>query len=126
MGDYATHWEGVGRIPPQADPQAYREENLEREVRSVDITPAGGHDFGSRTAGGGDLRLPPPEHVCIVHCDQEHYGTVSISGADTGAKDIQVVEGTRRSGCGSNADGSLGGGTDGGGRGDRRDGRGIM
>ena len=57
----------------------------------MDINPAGGRDGGSGTTGGGYLRLPPPDHGRTVHCDQAHYGPVSGGGAETGAKDIQVV-----------------------------------
>ena len=59
-GDDPTHWEGVGRIPTQGDPQADGESTLAREVWSVDIPPSGGRDGEDGTAGGGDLRLPPP------------------------------------------------------------------
>ena len=77
MGDDAAHWEGVGRIPPQGGPQAERGETLERGGQSVDITPSGGRDGGSGTAGCGYLRLLRPEHGHTVHCDQAHYGPVS-------------------------------------------------
>ena len=51
VGDDATHWEGVGQIPPQGGPQADREAILYREVNILDILPAGGRDVGIRTAG---------------------------------------------------------------------------
>ena len=72
-------------------------------------------DGGSEVAGGRYLRLPPPEHSCTVHCDQAHYGPVSSGGAETGATGLQevVIEGC--GGCEGDADGILGGGTDGGG-----------
>ena len=38
------------------------EATSDRDGRSVDISFAGARDEGSRTAGGGDLRLLPPEH----------------------------------------------------------------
>ena len=59
----------------------------------MDIPPAGGHDGGSGTAGGGYLHLPPPEYGHTVHCNQSHYGPISGGGADTRAKDIQAVVG---------------------------------
>ena len=70
----------------------------------MDITPAGGRDGGSGTAGGGDLRLPPPEHGSKVHCDQDHYLPMSGGGAETGANDIHVVVGTGWVGYGRDTD----------------------
>ena len=72
------------------------EATSDRDGRSVDISFAGARDEGSRTAGGGDLRLLPPEHGCTLNHDQYHYGPVSGGGAETGAKDIQSVLGTGR------------------------------
>ena len=115
MGDNATHWEGVGRIPPHGGPQSDREETLEKEGHGVDILPSGGCDGRSGTARGGDLRILPPEHGCTAHFDQAHYESVSGGGAETGAKDIKVVVGTGRSGCGIDEDGGSGSVTDGGG-----------
>ena len=102
----------VGRIPPQGGPQSDREATLEREVQSVDITPAGGRDDGNGTAGGGYLRLLPPEHGRTVNCDHTHYGYVSSGRAETKAKDLQLVVGTGRGGCVRDADGGLVGGMD--------------
>ena len=48
----------------------------------------------------------------LGHCDQAHFGPVSSRGAETGSKDAQAVVGTGRGGCGRDADGGLGGGTD--------------
>ena len=79
------------------------------------ISTAGVRDIGSGTAVGGYLRLPSSEHGCTVHCHQVHYLPVSVGGADTRYKGIQVVVGRGRVGCGRDTDGSLGGGTDGGG-----------
>ena len=117
MDDDAAHWEGVGRIPPQGGPQADREATSEREGRSVDIPPSGGRDDGSGTSGGGDLRLPTPEHVRTVNCNQDHYGPVSGGGVETRAKDIQAMVGTGWGGCGRDTDSGSGGETDGGGGG---------
>ena len=81
----------------------------------MEIPPAGGRDDGGSTAGDGDLRLPPPQHCHTVYCNQGHYEPVSGGGAETGAKDIKVVVGTGRSGCGIDEDGGSGSVTDGGG-----------
>ena len=58
---------GIGRIPPQGDPQADREASLAKEGWSVGIPPTGGRDGGGGTARGGDLRLPPSEHGRTVY-----------------------------------------------------------
>ena len=44
MDDDAAHLEGLGRIPPQGVPQADSDTTSEKEVRSLDIPPAGGHN----------------------------------------------------------------------------------
>ena len=85
------------------------------------ITPAGGSDGGSGTAGGRDLRLPAPEHGCTVHCDHTNCGPVSGRGAETRAKGIQLVVATGSGGCGRDTYGGLGGGTDVWGGGDGQD-----
>ena len=90
----------------------------------MDITPTGGHDDGSGTAGGGDLRLLTPEHVFPFHCKHDHYGPVSGGGMGNRDKDIQAVVRTGQSGCGGDTDGISGGGTDVGRGGDGRD-RGV-
>ena len=77
----------------------------------MEIPPAGGHNGGDETVGGGDLHLPPPEHSRTVQCKQAHYGPVSGSGAATGAMGIQVVAGTGQGVCGGDEDSGLGGGT---------------
>ena len=77
----------------------------------MDIPPSGGHNDISGTALGGDLHIPPPEHVCTVHCNQSHNGPVSDGGAETGANDIQAVVGTGRVRCGRCTDDGFGGGT---------------
>ena len=61
------------------------------EERSVDIPPTGGQNDRIINAGGGDIRLPPPEHGHTVHCYQAHYGPVYIGRAETKTKDIQAV-----------------------------------
>ena len=61
------------------------------EERSVDIPPTGGRNERSGNAGGGDIRLPPPEHGRTVHCYQAHYGPVHGGRAETGANDILSV-----------------------------------
>ena len=69
MGDDPTHWEGVGKIPPQGGSKPDGESNLSREGQRVDISPAGGRDGGSGTAVGGEILLPPPEHSHTVYCN---------------------------------------------------------
>ena len=61
----------------------------------MDKPPSRVGDKGSGISGGATLRLPPPEHGLTVHCNQAHYGHVSVSEEETGAKDIQAVVGTR-------------------------------
>ena len=78
---------------------------------------AGGCDGGGGTEGCGDRRLLPPEQIFTVHYDQAHYGPVYGGGAETGTMGIQSVLGTGRVGFGGDADGGLGGGTEGGVRG---------
>ena len=91
----------------------------------MDIPPAGGRGGRSGTAGGGYLRLLLPGHGRTVHCDQDHYGPVHGSRAETGVKDIQEVVVAGRIGCGRDADGGSGGETDRGGGGEIRDGDGL-
>ena len=106
------YWEGIGRISPQGGPQADGEETSEREGRHVGIPPAGGRYDGGGTVGGGDLRLPPPEHSITVYCSQAHYGPVSGGRAETGANGIQVVVVIVRGGCGGDVNVDSGCGTD--------------
>ena len=86
------------------------------------VSPYGGSDGGGGITGGGDLRLLTPEYSHTVHCDHAHYGPVSGVGAEVGFKGGHVVVGAGRIGLGGDADGDYRGGTDGGGRGDRRNG----
>ena len=76
------------------------------------ILPYGGRNGGGGTTGGGDLRLPPPEQSCTVHCDQAHYVPVSVGGATNGATGIHAEVETGRVECGGDADGGSGGGTE--------------
>ena len=117
MGDEATHWEGICRIPPQGGLQAHREVTSESEGRSLDIPPAGGCNDRIGTVGGGELSLPPTESGCTVNCDQDHYVTVYGSGAENRAKDIQVVVRIGRDGCLRDSVGGLVGVTERGGGG---------
>ena len=121
VGDKNSHQEGVGCIPPKDGLQDDREATSERGGKSVAIPPNGGRDGGGSPAGGGDLRLPPPEHGRTVHCKQAHYGTLSGGREKTRAKCIQLVVGTGHVGCGRDAYGESGGVTDVGGGGDRQD-----
>ena len=85
----------------------------------MDIPPTGGRDGRGVIAGGGDLLLPPPEHSGTVYCNQAHYGPVSSSGAKSRVKVDQEVVVSGRVGCAGNADGDIGGGTEGRGGADR-------
>ena len=80
VGDDTAHWERVGRIPPLGDPQEDGTETLEWGGQEVDVSPTDVNDGGCGVTGGGYLRLPPPEHICTVNCDQAHYGPVHGSG----------------------------------------------
>ena len=37
----------------------------------MEITPVKVRDGGGGAAGGVDIRLPPPEHSCIIYCNRE-------------------------------------------------------
>ena len=122
MGPDAAHEEGNGMIPQQGDPQTEGETTEYRMEHRVGLPPAGGYDSRVGIAGGGDLRLPPPENSHKVYRKYANYGPVS--DVETEARDkggIEVV-GTGRSGFGEDVDGGLGGGTDGGGGGYGQDG----
>ena len=110
-----AHREGFGSVPPQGGPQADRETTSERTGRRMGVSPAGGSNGGRGIAGGVDIRLPPTEHSFTVHCNKAHYGLVSGSSAEAGVKGGQSVVVAGQNGCGGDADGGLGGGTDGGG-----------
>ena len=60
---------------------------------------------------GGDLRLPPTEHSCTVHCNQAHDGPVSGDRAEAGVKGGQVVVGAERLKLGGDVGSVLGGKT---------------
>ena len=64
--------------------------------RKLGLLPAEGCNGRGGVAGGGDLRLPSPEHSRTVYCDQAHYGPVSGGGAEAGAKGGQAVVGQDR------------------------------
>ena len=85
------------------------------------VQPYGTSNGRGGITGGGDLRLPPPEHICKVNYDQYHYGPVSGSSVEDGVKGGQSVVGSGRIGLGGDAEGGSGGGTDGGGGGYGRD-----
>ena len=85
------------------------------------VSPSGGINGGGRITGGGDIRIPPPEHCCTVHLYQAHYGPVSIGGSEAVVKVEQVLVGSGWLGIGDDADDRSGGGTDGGGGVDRWD-----
>ena len=70
---------------------------------------------GGGIRGGGDPLLPPPEHICTVHCYQAHYGPGPGGRASSGVKCVQAVVGTgllriERNMNGGSVDGMIGGG----------------
>ena len=81
------------------------------------VSPTGGHDGRVGFTGGGDLRLPPPEHGCTDRCNQTHHGPVSGDVTEAGVKVGQAVVGARLLGFGGDVDGGSRGETDGGGGG---------
>ena len=119
MGNENACREGLGWIPPQVGP--HWETTLERTRWWMGVSPAGGSDVGCSITGGGDLRLPPPKHSCTVYCDQAYYGLVSSGGEEDGVKGGQAVVVSGQFGPGGDADGDLGGGTNGGVGGDGQD-----
>ena len=76
--------------------------------------PTGGCDGGGGFTGGGDLRLPPPEHSCTVYCDNADYGPMSGGKVEAKAKGGNKMVGTGGFGFGGDADGVPGGRIDGG------------
>ena len=117
-----AHWEGFGSIPSQGGPQSDGGATLDRMGRGMGLSPAGGSDGRGGVAGGGYLRLPPPEHIHTVYCDQAHCVIVSGVGADSGVEVGQAVVGAGRTGFGGYAVGGSGVVMDGGGVGNGRDG----
>ena len=59
---------------------------MKRKGWSMVLYTAGGSDGGGIISGGGDLRLFPLEHSWTVYCDQDHYGPLSASGAESRVK----------------------------------------
>ena len=80
----------------------------------MDIPPAGRRDDRGGPTLGGYLYISPLEHICTVYCNQAHNLPVSCGGVDTRDTGLQVVVVSGSCGCGGDADGGLGGGTDGG------------
>ena len=125
--DYnTTHWEGFGWITTQGGPQADRKTKLERMGRWMGVSHAVGQYGGGGITGGGDLRIPPPEHRHTVHCNQAHYGPVPGGRAEAEIRGNQSVVGAEIIGLGGDADGGSVGGTDGGGGGDGKYGDGDV
>ena len=111
MGAKTAHWEASVPIPPHGGPQDDGVITSERERWWVDIYPAGGSDGRGGVTGGGDLHLPPPEHIHTVHCNQVYYGPVSGGGEVSGVMSGQSVVGIGWLGLGRDVDGGSGGGT---------------
>ena len=51
--------------------------------------------------------------ILVIYCNKADYGLVPGGGVETRAKDVQAVMVTGQGGCGRDADGGVGGGTDG-------------
>ena len=79
VGHDTVYWEGFGNITPQGGPKADEKATFERTGWSKGLPPSGEGNGGDRTAGGGDLCIPPPEHSRKVYYNQACYGLVSIS-----------------------------------------------
>ena len=62
-----------------------------REGQRVEIHPTGGCDGEGGAAGGGYLRILPPEQICTVHCDQAHYVPISGGGETPRCKGVQLM-----------------------------------
>ena len=90
----------------------------EGEVRYVGVSPTRVIFGGVRITGGGDIRLPPLEQSNIVHCNQAHYGLVSVGGEASGFMGVKTVVGAGSLGLGGDAAGGLGGRSGGVGGGD--------
>ena len=88
------------------------------------VSPSDGSYGGDRFTVVGDLRLPPPEHSCKVHCNQAHYVPMYGGGEVSGATGVQAVVGTGSIAIGRHGEGSPGGGMDIWRGGDGRDGDG--
>ena len=112
MGPDAAHEGGVGRVPPKGDPHSDGAATAEGTGRRLSLPPAGGCDGGVGLAGGGDLRLLPPEHNHTVYCDQANYGPVSGRESKAGAKGGNGMVGIGGFGFGGDAGGGPGGGAD--------------
>ena len=73
------------------------------------ISPTGVRNGGGGASGGGYLRLLPPEHSHIVHCNQARYGHVSGIREFYGVIIGEAVVGSGRIGLGRYAYGGSGG-----------------
>ena len=121
MGYDTAYWGGWGGIPPQGGLQDDRKATSDRMGWSMGLSPDVRHNDGGSIVGGGDLRLLPPKHSWKVYCDQDYYGLVSSGGEEDGVKGGQAVVVSGQFGPGGDADGDLGGGTNGGVGGDGQD-----
>ena len=125
VGDDTAHWEVFGRISPQGGPQADKTTTTEGGVWEVGVYHTDEDDGGSGITGGGDLRLPTPEHSLTVHRNKDHYGPVSGSGEASGVMGGQSAVGAGSLEIGGDGDGGSGGEMGGGVRGDGQDGNGY-
>ena len=122
MGPETAYAEGVWRIPPYGGLQADGTETAEGTGQRLGLTPYEVCDDRGEFSGGGELRLPLPEHRGAIYCEYAHYGTVSGGEAEARAKSENAVVRTGGSGFGGDSDGGLGGRAGGWGGEDGRDG----
>ena len=69
MGPDIAYAEGVRRFPPKGGLQTDGTETTEGAGQRLGLPPTRGCVGGGGFAGGGDLRLPPPEHGGAIYCD---------------------------------------------------------
>ena len=115
VGYVPTHWEDLGRLPPQGGPQTDGAATTDGNGWYMGVPFADGGDGGGdgggddRPEGGGDLRHLLPEHSKKVNFDQAHYGPVSGDGAMNRDKGVSVVVGAGGLGPRGDTDSGSGG-----------------
>ena len=70
------------------------EDTIEELGWYTDVPYPGGGDGRSGHAGGGYLRILPPEHRHVIYCDKAHYGPVSDGVAVPRSVGFEAVAGT--------------------------------
>ena len=74
------------------------------------VPPSSRGNIRGRSAGGGDLRRPPPEHSHTVHFYQAHYGPMYSKWTMPRDNDVKSV--VRAGGIGPGGDAESGSGGD--------------